>query len=236
MSQNLYASANFVMLSAALLRRFWLILTAAAVLGAAAFYMLQLSTAERYQTSAVVTLTDWHTERLTRRDDPADKNPANVGGASADEMSRALLILRQPEFFQSLARSAKAQQLSVEHKRRGNLVTLKWSSNSAQSAITELQLVLQQWDTEWRQQFILQKKQQLAGLDQLDPTEPSQQLQQQLHFELDYAKQAQPFALQLVQSPEVPMQSERPALWLMLLFGAVFGFSCAFILLMLWRF
>jgi uncharacterized protein involved in exopolysaccharide biosynthesis len=235
MSQHLYASANFVMLSAVLLRRFWLILLASAVLGAAALYMLQLSTTERYQASAVVTLTDWQTERLTLRDDPADKNPANVGGASADEMSRALLILKQPEFFQSLARAAKAQQLSVEHKRRGNLVTLKWSSSSSQNAVTELNLVLQLWDMRWRQQFIQQKQQQLTSVQQLVQTDALQPQLQQLQFELDYAKQAQPFALRLLQNPEAPTHSERPALWLMLLCGALFGFSCAFIVLMLWR-
>lgn len=62
-----------------------------------------------------------------------------------------------------------------------------------------------------------------------------QQQQRQLQFELDYAQQAQPFALQQVQGPDASEQSLRPALWLMLLFGALFGFSCAFILLMLWR-
>ena len=99
MSQNLLAHANFVSLSAVLLKRFWLLLLAAAVLGAAALYIFQLSTAVRYQAIAVVTLTDWQTERLTRRDDPNDKNPANVGGASADAVSRALLWLKDPDFF-----------------------------------------------------------------------------------------------------------------------------------------
>ena len=74
MSQNLLAHANFVSLSAVLLKRFWLLLLAAAVLGAAALYIFQLSAAVRYQAIAVVTLTDWQTERLTRRDDPNDKN------------------------------------------------------------------------------------------------------------------------------------------------------------------
>lgn len=235
MSQNLLAHANFVSLSTVLLKRFWLLLLAAAVLGAAALYIVQLSTAERYQATAVVTLTDWQTERLTRRDAPHDKNPANVGGASADAVSRALLWLKDPDFFQSLARSANAEQLSVEHKRRGNLVTLKWSSNSAKSAETELALVITQWDQRWRQQFIKQKQQELLTLQQLQSSDLVQQQQNQHQFELDYAKQAQPFALQLLQSPEAPQQSERPALWLMLLCGAFFGFSCAFVLLMLWR-
>ncbi|MBU0914193.1 MAG: hypothetical protein KKF22_16795 [Gammaproteobacteria bacterium] len=235
MSQNLLAHANFVSLSTVLLKRFWLLLLAAAVLGAAALYILQLSTAERYQAIAVVTLTDWQTERLTRRDDPTNKNPANVGGASADAVSRELLWLKDPDFFQSLARSANAEQLSVEHKRRGNLVTLKWSSNSAKSAETELNLVIKQWDQRWRQQFIKQKQQELLTLQQLQSSDLVQQQQNQLQFELDYAKQAQPFALQLLQSPEALQQSERPALWLMLLCGAFFGFSCAFVLLMLWR-
>ncbi len=235
MSQNLVAHANFVSLSAVLLRRFWLLLLAAAVLGAAALYIFQLSTAERYQSIAVVTLTDWQTERLTRRDDPNDKNPANVGGASADAFSRAILWLKDPDFFQSLARAANAEQLSVEHKRRGNLVTLKWSSNSAKNAETELALVIRLWDQRWRQQFIQQKQQQLLTLQQVQGSELKQRQQHQLQFELDYAKQAQPFALQQLQSPKTPDQSERPALWLMLLFGAFFGFSCAFILLMLWR-
>jgi len=235
MSQNLLAHANFVSLSAVLLRRFWLLLLAAAVLGAAALYIFQLSTAVRYQAIAVVTLTDWQTERLTRRDDPNDKNPANVGGASADAVSRALLWLKDPDFFQSLARSANVEQLSVEHKRRGNLVTLKWISNSEKSAETELALVLKLWDQRWRQQFIQQKQQELLTLQQLLSSDLVQQQQNRLQFELDYAKQAQPFALQQLQSPEAPEQSKGPALWLMLLFGAFFGFSCAFILLMLWR-
>lgn len=235
MSQNLLAHANFVSLSAVLLKRFWLLLLAAAVLGAAALYIFQLSTAVRYQAIAVVTLTDWQTERLTRRDDPNDKNPANVGGASADAVSRALLWLKDPDFFQSLARAANAEQLSVEHKRRGNLVTLKWSSNSEKSAEKELALVIKQWDQRWRQQFIQQKQQELLTLQQLQTNELVQQQQSRLQFELDYAKQAQPFALHQLQSPEAPEQSERPALWLMLLFGAFFGFSCAYILLMLWR-
>ena len=235
MSQNLLAHANFVSLSAVLLKRFWLLLLAAAVLGAAALYIFQLSTAVRYQAFAVVTLTDWQTERLTRRDDPNDKNPANVGGASADAVSRALLWLKDPDFFQSLARSANVEQLSVEHKRRGNLVTLKWISNSEKSAETELALVLKLWDQRWRQQFIQQKQQELLTLQQLSSSDLVQQQQNRLQFELDYAKQAQPFALHQLQSPEAPEQSKRPALWLMLLFGAFFGFSCAFILLMLWR-
>lgn len=235
MSQNLLAHANFVSLSAVLLKRFWLLLLAGAVLGAAALYIVQLSTAVRYQAIAVVTLTDWQTERLTRRDDPNDKNPANVGGASADAVSRALLWLKDPDFFQSLARSANAEQLSVEHKRRGNLVTLKWSSNSAKNAETELDLVIRLWDQRWRQQFIQQKQQQLTALQQLPVTDVLLQQQSLAQFELDFAKKAQPFALQQLQSPEAPEHSERPALWMMLLFGAVFGFSCAFILLMLWR-
>lgn len=235
MSQNLLAHANFVSLSAVLLKRFWLLLLAAAVLGAAALYIFQLSTAVRYQAIAVVTLTDWQTERLTRRDDPNDKNPANVGGASADAVSRALLWLKDPDFFQSLARAANVEQLSVEHKRRGNLVTLKWSSNSEESAEKELALVIKQWDQRWRQQFIQQKQQELLTLQQLSSSDLVQQQQNRLKFELDYAKQAQPFALHQLQNPEAPEQSERPALWLMLLFGAFFGFSCAFILLMLWR-
>lgn len=235
MSQNLLAHANFVSLSAVLLKRFWLLLLAAAVLGAAALYIFQLSTAVRYQAIAVVTLTDWQTERLTRRDDPNDKNPANVGGASADAVSRALLWLKDPDFFQSLARSANVEQLSVEHKRRGNLVTLKWISNSEKSAETELALVLKLWDQRWRQQFIQQKQQELLTLQQLSSSDLVQQQQNRLQFELDYAKQAQPFALQQLQRPEAPEQSKGPALWLMLLFGAFFGFSCAFILLMLWR-
>ena len=235
MSQNLLVHANFVSLSAVLLRRFWLLLVAAAVLSAAALYIFQLSTAVRYQAIAVVTLTDWQTERLTRRDDPNDKNPANVGGASADEMSRAILWLKDPDFFQSLARAASAEQLSVEHKRRGNLVTLKWSSNSAKSAEAELTLVLKQWDQRWRSQFIQQRQQELRTLQQLQSTDLGQQQQNQLQFELAYAKQAPSFALQQLQSPEAPEYSKRPALWLMLLVGAFFGFSCAFILLMLWR-
>lgn len=235
MSQNLLAHANFVNLSAVLFRRFWLLLVAAAVLGAAALYIVQLSTAQRYQATAVITLTDWQTERLTKRDDPNDKNPANVGGASADEMSRALVLLKAPDFFQALQRSATAEQLSVEHKRRGNLVTLKWNSSSAQNAETELALVINQWDQQWRAQFIEHKQQELQTLGQLQASELVQQQQRQLQFELDYAQQAQPFALQQVQSPDASEQSLRPALWLMLLFGALFGFSCAFILLMLWR-
>jgi hypothetical protein len=235
MSQNLLAQANFVSLSAVLLKRFWLLLLAAAVLGAAALYIFQLSAAVRYQAIAVVTLTDWQTERLTRRDDPNDKNPSNVGGASADAVSRALLWLKDPDFFQSLARAANVEQLSVEHKRRGNLVTLKWSSNSEKSAEKELALVIKQWDQRWRQQFIQQKQQELLTLQQLSSSDLVQQQQNRLQFELDYAKQAQPFALHQLQSPEAPEQSKRPALWLMLLFGAFFGFSCAFILLMLWR-
>jgi len=235
MSQNLLAHANFVSLSAVLLKRFWLLLLAAAVLGAAALYIFQLSTAVRYQAIAVVTLTDWQTERLTRRDDPNDKNPANVGGASADAVSRALLWLKDPDFFQSLARAANVEQLSVEHKRRGNLVTLKWSSNSEKSAEKELALVIKQWDQRWRQQFIQQKQQELQTLQQLQSSDLVQQQQNRLQFELDYAKQAQPFALQQLQIPDAPEHSKRPALWLMLLFGAFFGFSCAFILLMLWR-
>ncbi|RVT49100.1 hypothetical protein EMM73_00395 [Rheinheimera sediminis] len=235
MSQNLLAQSNFISLSAVLLRRFWLLLLAAAVLGAAALYIVQLSTAVSYQATAVVTLTDWQTERLTRRDDPNDKNPANVGGASADAMSRALLWLKDPDFFQSLARSANAQQLSVEHKRRGNLVTLKWKSNSATNAETELALVLGLWDQRWRQQFIQQKQQELATLQQVPITDLVLQQQNRTVYELDYAKKAQPFALHQLEIPKAPEQSERPALWLMLLFGAFFGFSCAFILLMLWR-
>lgn len=235
MSQNLLAHANFVNLSAVLLRRFWLLLLAAAVLGAAALYIVQLSTAVSYQATAVVTLTDWQTERLTRRDDPNNKNPANVGGASADAVSRALLWLNDPDFFQSLARSANAAQLSVEHKRRGNLVTLKWNSNSATHAETELALVIRLWDQRWRQQFIQQKQQELANLLQLPNNELVQQQKDRTEYELAFAKVAQPFALHQLQSPEAPEQSKRPALWLMLLFGAFFGFSCAFILLMLWR-
>ncbi|MCA1929779.1 hypothetical protein [Rheinheimera sp.] len=235
MNQNLLTQANFVSLSALLLRRFWLLLLAAAVLGAATLYIVQLSTADRYQAFAVVSLTDWQTERLTRRDDPADKNPANVGGASADDMSRALVWLKEPDFFQSLSRAATAEQLSVEHKRRGNLVTLKWTSNSAQNAQTELELILKQWDQLWRQRFIQQKRQELRSLEQLQSTDIVKQKQEQLQFELDYAQQAQPFALQQLQSPQIPQTSESPALWLMLLFGACLGFSCAFILLMLWR-
>ncbi|MDF3125549.1 hypothetical protein [Rheinheimera sp. 1928-s] len=235
MSQNLLAHANFVSLSAVLLRRFWLLLLAAAVLGAAALYIVQLSTALRYQATAVVTLTDWQTERLTRRDDPNDKNPANVGGASADAVSRALLWLKDPDFFQSLARSANAEQLSVEHKRRGNLVTLKWLSNSASNAETELALVIKLWDQRWRQQFIQQKQQQLTNLQQLPVTDLMQQQKDRTEYELAYAKTAQPFALHQLQSPEAPQQSKSPALWLMLCFGGFFGFSCAFIVLMLWR-
>lgn len=233
MSQNYSAQANFISLSAVLLQRFWLLLVAAAVLGAAALYIVQLSAPERYQAVAVVTLTDWQTERLTRRDDPNDKNPANVGGASADEMSRALVLLKDPDFFQSLPHSATAEQLSVEHKRRGNLVTLKWISSSAQSAGAELALVLKQWDQRWRAQFIQQKQQDLRTLQQLQANAQPQLTQ--LQFELEYAQQAEPFALQQLQSPEALEQSLRPALWLMLVFGAFFGFSCAFILLMLWR-
>ncbi len=235
MSQDLSAQANFVSLSVVLLKRFWLLLTAAAVLGAAALYICQLSMAERFQSSAVVTLTDWQTERLTLRDDPKDKNPANVGGASADEMSKALVWLKQPDFFQSLPRTATAEQLSVEHKRRGNLVTLKWTSGSAQSAETELLLLIQQWDQRWQKDFIQQKQQLLSTLRQLAQTGPVKQQQEQLQFELDYARQAQPFALQLLQAPDIPTQSQSPALWLMLLWGSVLGFSCAFILLMLCR-
>ena len=233
MSQNYSAQANFISLSAVLLQRFWLLLVAAAVLGAAALYIVQLSAPERYQAVAVVTLTDWQTERLTRRDDPHDKNPANVGGASADEMSRALVLLKDPDFFQSLPHSATAEQLSVEHKRRGNLVTLKWTSSSAQSAGAELALVLKQWDQRWRAQFIQQKQQDLRTLQQLQANAQPQLTQ--LQFELEYAQQAEPFALQQLQSPEALEQSLRPALWLMLVFGAFLGFSCAFILLMLWR-
>ncbi len=235
MSQDLSAQANFVSLSVVLLQRFWLLLTAAAVLGAAALYICQLSMAERFQSSAVVTLTDWQTERLTLRDDPKDKNPAKVGGASADEMSKALVWLKQPDFFQSLPRTATAEQLSVEHKRRGNLVTLKWTSGSAQSAETELLLLIQQWDQRWQKDFIQQKQQLLSTLHQLAQTGPVKQQQEQLQFELDYARQAQPFALQLLQAPDIPTQSQSPALWLMLLWGSVLGFSCAFILLMLCR-
>jgi len=235
MSQNALTQANFVSLSAVLFRRFWLLLIAAAVLGAAALYIAQLSTAERYQATAVVTLTDWQTERLTRRDDPDDKNPANVGGASADEMSRALLLLKADDFFQALPRSATAEQLSVEHKRRGNLVTLRWNSNSAQNAETELALVIKQWDQQWRAQFIQYKQQELQTLGQLQASELVQQQQYQLQFELNYAQQAQPFALQQLQNPEAPEQSRGPALWLILLLGALLGFSCAFILLMIWR-
>lgn len=138
-------------------------------------------------------------------------------------------------FFQSLARSANAQQLSVDHKRRGNLVTLKWSSNSAANAETELALVLRLWDQRWRQQFIQQKQQELATLQQLPVTDLAQQQQKRTQYELDYAEKAQPFALQQLEGPKAPEQSERPALWLMLLFGAFLGFSCAFIVLMLWR-
>lgn len=235
MSQNLVAQANFVSLSVVLFKRFWLLLLAASVLGAAALYIVQLSTTARYQAVAVVSLTDWQTERLTRRDNPADKNPANVGGASADEMSRALVLLKDPDFFQSLSRAANAGQLNVEHKRRGNLVTLKWSGSSAQSAEAELALVLKQWDQQWRQRFIQQKQQELLVTKQLPETEVVKQRQEQLQFELDYAQQAQPFALQLLQNPEAPLKSQSPALWLMLLFGACFGFSCVFMLLMLWR-
>jgi len=234
MSQNPLVDANFVSLSAVLLKRFWLLLITTTMLGALALYAVQLSTPERYQAVAVVSLTDWQTERLTRRDDPADKNPANVGGASADDMSRALVLLKDPALFHAVERSADAKQLSVEHKRRGNLVTLKWTSNSAQSAETELALLLQQWDQRWRQQFIQQKQQQLHTMQQLSSDAPVQQLQQ-LQFELAYAQQAEPFALQQLQSPKASEQSLRPALWLMVVFGALLGFSCTFILLMLWR-
>lgn len=235
MNQNLVAHANFISLSAILLRRFWLLLIAAAVIGAASLYMFQLGTAERYQATAVVTLTDWQTERLTRRDDPKDNNPANVGGASADALSRALVWLKEPDFFQSLARAATAEQLSVEHKRRGNLVTLKWSSNSAPNAEAELALVLKLWDQRWRQQFIQQKQQQLFSLAKIPDTALSQQAQDVAQYELDIAMNAQPFALQQLKTPTAPMHGEHPALWLMLLCGAIFGFSCAFIVLMLCR-
>lgn len=200
MNQTLVTQANFVSLSALLFQRFWLVLVAASVFGAAALYVFQLSATERYQATAVVTLTDWHTERLTRRDDPADKNPANVGGASADEMSRALVLLKDADFFQSLSHSANAEQLSVEHKRRGNLVILKWSSSSAQSAAAELTSVLTQWDKLWRMQFIQQKQQQLQNLQQLKSSELVKQQQHQLQFEIEYAQQAQPFALQPLQN------------------------------------
>lgn len=235
MSQDLSAQANFVSLSAVLFKRYWLLLMAAAALGAAALYINQLSMAARYQASAVVTLTDWQTERLTLRDNAKDKNPANVGGASADEMSKALVWLKQPDFFQSLTYPATAGQLSVEHKRRGNLVTLKWSSSSAQSAETELALLIKHWDKRWQAEFIQQKQQELQLLQQLQSSALLQQQQEQLQFELDYAKQAQPFALWPLQSPQAPEHSERPAVWLILLCGAVLGFSCTFMLLMLWR-
>jgi hypothetical protein len=235
MNQTLVTQANFVSLSALLFKRFWLLLVAASVFGAAALYVFQLSATERYQATAVVTLTDWQTERLTKRDDPADKNPANVGGASADEMSRALVLLKDADFFQSLSHSANAEQLSVEHKRRGNLVTLKWNSSSAQSAAAELTSVLTQWDKLWRMQFLQQKQQQLQNLQQLKSSELVKQQQHQLQFEVEYAQQAEPFALKQLQSPKASESSLRPALWLMLVFGALLGFSCAFILLMLWR-
>lgn len=235
MNQIRVTDANFVSLSAVVLQRFWMVLVAAALAGAAAVYMIQLSHTAHYQAVAVVTLTDWQTERLTLRDKPNDKNPANVGGASADEMSRALVLLKSTDFFRSLPRLAHAEQLSVEHKRRGNLVTMKWNSSSAQHAETELALVVRHWDLRLREHFIQQKQQQRMTLQQLQHSEAVQQQLNQLNFELDYAQQAEPFALQYLQHPESSEQSLRPALWLTLVLGSLLGFSCAFILLMLWR-
>jgi hypothetical protein len=224
---------NFIHLSAVLVRRFWLWLIAGAAAGAVLLSLLQLALPERYQAVAVVTLTDWQTERLSRRDDATDKNPANVGGASADEVSRALVRLKQAEFYQSFPTTVQPEQLSVEHKRRGNLVTLKWTSRSALAAENELQTLVQLWDQQWRQQFIQQRQQQLLQLAQLKSD--ASLLQQQLQFELEYAEQAQPFALQYLQVAQAEPQPEAPALWLVLLTGALLGFSCSFMLLMLWR-
>jgi hypothetical protein len=229
------SQANFIVLSGALMRRFWLVLMAAAILSAGALYVLQLSTAPYFQATATVTFTDWQTERLTKRDDPADKNPANVGGAAADEMSRALVMLKDPTFFQALPFSATAQQLSLEHKRRGNLVTLRWSGNSAQAAETQLAQLIRHWDQQWRQQFIQQLTQQQQALQLLQVTALQQQELSVLQHDVALAAQVQPFAFQLLQQIKAPEQPERSALWLVLVLGSIVGFSAAFVLLMLWR-
>lgn len=235
MTKNLISEDSFVSLSAVLLRRFWAALLGCACLGAAALCLFDLAGADRYQATAIVTLTDWQTERLTRRDDPADKNPANVGGASADDMSRSLVLLKDADFFRALPFKATAEQLSVDHKRRGNLVTLKWSSSAATLAETELTQLIQAWDQALRQRFSAQKQQELHKLQQLAAQPVAQTQLTQLQFELDYALSAQPFALRVVQEVKAPEHSTSPALWQLLFFGAVIGFSCGFILLMLWR-
>ena len=233
---TLNTEADFFKLSGVLIRRCWLMLVAAALLGGAVLYLVQLSTPLKYQARTVLSLNDWQTERLTRRDDPTDKNPANVGGASADEMSRALVRLKDPAFFQSLPFSAVAEQLSFEHKRRGNMVTLNWTSSSAERAEQELTQLVKHWDQLWQQDFIQQHQQLRQQLGTVIPSQLQQQELSRIDYELQQASVAQPFALKLLRKVEADGQPKQPALWQVTLWGSLLGFVVAFVVLMLlWR-
>jgi len=166
----------------------------------------------QYVSQAVVTFSDWQAERLARRDDPDSMmNPANVGGAAADEMSRVLLILQSADLWQQL--SLQPTQLSLEHKRRGNLVTLKLRGDQPGEAQRQLDSLVTIWDQQWRQQFIA-ARQALAEQGSREP---------QFALELQQAKELRPFGLIWLQPPSASEQSVRKPLWVWLSLTALFS-------------
>ena len=207
-------SSDFMLQSLRLLRERGLLLLASALLCAVAAALLASLLTPLYRSTAVLTLTDWQAERLARRDAPTDNNPANVGGAAADEMSRALVQLKSADLWAAL--QAKPEQLSFEHKRRGNVLELRMTSEQAGQATELLQQLVQLWDQRLQQAFIAQREQQLQ-----------QVADTQMAVELQQAKLLSPFALRFLQAPSpAGLPLSRP--WF---YWALFSGAAAFVLL-----
>ncbi|WP_337840267.1 hypothetical protein [Rheinheimera sp.] len=215
-------SSDFISQSLRLLRERALLLFVAALLCAVAATAFALWQPPLYRSTAVLTLTDWQAERLSRRDPALDKNPANVGGAAADEMSRALVMLKAPAFWTEL--NAQPSQLSLEHKRRGNLVALRWTSQQPGQASQQLTDLVQRWDQRLQQRFITERQHLMQQAP--DPL---------LAAELQQAEALHPFALQWLQPPSGGDKAlSRPWFW-WAVFAAVTGFLLMFQLLLFRR-
>ncbi|WP_337881517.1 hypothetical protein [Rheinheimera sp.] len=215
-------SSLFIEHSLGLLRDRLLLLVSSALLCALVAAAFATWLPPVYQSQAVLTLTDWQVERLTRRDPALDKNPANVGGAAADEMSRALLQLQSAELWAEL--QAQPAQLSFEHKRRGNLVALRWTSQQPGQASQQLTELVQLWDQRLQQRFIAERQHLMQQVP--DPL---------LAAELQQAEALHPFALQWLQPPSGGDKAlSRPWFW-WAVFAAVTGFLLIFQLLLFRR-
>lgn len=149
-------SRNFLEISLSLLRKKILVLLALSAFFGAFVALLAMQQGPWYQSKAVVTLTDWQNERLARRNRADDVNPANVGGAAADELSRALVLLEQDSFWQE--GSFSKANLQFEHKRRGNFVTLKLKSREQGEVEASLRALVTRWDLALKTQFINERE------------------------------------------------------------------------------